>query len=625
MAKVWAELNEKQTKICLHFGYEPELTEKAKSISGYKFISPKDVKQGEDAYYWTYPLEIRVARRLRELFPNMKLGPKMKAWGYRVVARERQLGSMSIADTAELVHLPVLAPDLYKFIMADPRFRYQTADIAFMATADNPLNANAPGLGKTVEIIASVFESQTHEGPQLILAPVTSMDVVWAAELLHEEHGQDLPVIVAQGDKYERSVALQQALDMTEAGEPFWLICNPQMAQVKLDKALSKKKGKDTYSPLYPQLFEIEWNNVIVDEFHQCGMGNPNTVTRRGLMALTAKRRIASSGTPVGGKTRKLWGVLNWLEPEKFHAKWRWFDHWLVMEEKEYYVAGEGKKTTEVGEIRPGLSNQFYVEHAPYMIRRTRNEVFKDLPNAPPINVWCTMGDEQKKQYRQFELKAELAIEEEHMGAIGILAQYTRLRQFAIAKQRLVRNMQTGESVPFPTTDSCKLVQLYRILADHGITKSKDADETSNEQVIVFSQFSKVVDMVAKDLNDNGITASVMTGATSPADRERMVNEFEARSGARVLCMNTKVGGVAITLNQSEAIVFMDETWTPDDQDQAQDRNRKNSAAIYFLRTKDTVEEYILRLNRDKRHVNKVVLDLHRNKMKELKQEGAVA
>jgi Zierdtviridae DNA helicase len=618
MTKVWCELNEKQTRICVFFSFDRDLVEKAKRIPGRRFIGPDDVKPGEPSHYWTFPLEVRTARLLRDAFPQMKLGKAMKAWGHRAVAQEGKLGTLALADTAELVNLPKHAPDIYEAIKSRP---YQKADVAFMAASNNPLNANAPGLGKTLETIASVFESETHMGPQLILAPVTSLEVVWAAELLHEEHGQDLPVLVASGDRGSREWALSQALDLDSAGEAFWLICNPQMAQVKLDKAASEKKGTEIYRPVYQALFEIEWNNIIVDEFHKCGMGNPNTITRKGLTRLQGKRRVALSGTPMGGRTSKLWGVLNWLEPDKFGSKWRWFDHYLVVENREIWTSAGSKKVATIGDIKPNMSEQFYKEHAPYMIRRTVEEVRPELPAKHRIDVWCTMGKEQKKQYDTFAAKAELKIEEESMNAIGILAEYTRLRQFAIAKQEFKREVRKGDDfiVPYPLPISCKLDQVYRILDEHGVTKDKGEDENSEksqEQVIIFSQFSKVCEMVAEELNKLGITASTLTGATTGPQRKKLVDDFEARAGAQVLVMNTGAGGVAITLNQSDAIIFMDETWVPDDQDQAEDRNRNRNATIYYLRTLETIEEYVLATNVDKRNVNDVVLDVHRKRIK---------
>lgn len=614
MKKVWAELSENQKRIEVFFAYDREMNELAKKIPGGSLISP--AKSGREVWFWQYKVDIRTARLLREAFPQMKLGKALKAWGYRAAAEERNLGSMAVADDAELKLLPELAPDVYEFIKTR---NYQKADIAFMAEAGNPLNANAPGLGKTIEMIASVYESDTWNGPQLVLAPRTSLEVVWAAELLHDEHGQDMPVVVATGDRANRNWALQQAVDMYENDQPFWLIANPQMAQVRFNQEASDKANREVLLPIYPQLFDIEWNNIIIDEFHKCGMGNPKTITRKGLTRLNGRRRTGSSGTPMGGKAVKLWGVLNWLEPDRFPSKWKWVKQWFITSESSVHVGrGEYKDVIKVGEIKPGLEEQFYKEHARYMVRRTKKEVRAELPDTVRIDVWCTMDKEQEKQYRDFEKKAELKIEEEELNAIGILAEYTRLRQFAIAKQRLVRDMKTGVSTPYPTEVSCKLDQVMRILGEHGVQKFDESEDTEagSEQVVIFSQFSRVVDMVCDHLNGVGITATKLTGQTSDKDRARIVQEFEARTGPQVLCMTTTAGGVAITLNQSEAIIIMDETWVPDDQIQAEERNRENTAVIYYIRTKGTIEEYVLQLNLDKRNVNDLVLDIHRMRLK---------
>lgn len=612
----------KKPRIAVFFKYDEGMVKAAKSIKGFNFVNAQNSKLGGP--YWSYPLELRTARLLRQAFPNMELGKQMKQWGYRAVAEESNLGKLAIADTAELTVLPEIAPDIYNFIKTRP---YQLADVAWMAAAANPVNANAPGGGKTIETIASVFESGSWNGPQLILAPVTSMEIVWADELLHDEHGQDMPVIVASGDKLARDLALMEAQRYVEEEKPFWLICNPQMAQCKYDEKKSKKLHKDIYTPVYPQLFEIEWKNVIVDEFHKCGMGNPNTITRRGLTRLHAERRVALSGTPMGGKTAKLWGVLNWCEPDKFNSKWRWFEHYLNVNRKKIHVGGGVEQNVaEVGEIRNEKYAEFYSEHAAYMVRRTIREMRKELPEPIRNNVWVDMGPAQKKQYEEFALKAELKIEDEQMNAIGILAEYTRLRQFAIAQQELKREQKRNEdgemewvSVPYPLGVSCKFDQVYRILDDHGVTAddgSAEDSEKSQEQVIIFSQFTRVVNRLVEELHKKGISAVSLTGQTPQKRRTDIVRDFEDRKGAQVLVMNTTAGGVAITLNESDAIIMLDETWVPDDTEQAERRNRENTAVIYYIRTKDTIEEYILKINQSKRLTNAQVLDIHRMSMK---------
>jgi SNF2 family DNA or RNA helicase len=302
--------------------------------------------------------------------------------------------------------------------------------------------------------------------------------------------------------------------------------------------------------------------------------------------------------------------VLNWLEPEKFKSKSNWIRTWLNT------TVGYGGHL-ETGGIKRFKLEEFNEFHAQFMVRRLREEVRTELPEKQRIDTWVEMGPEQNEQYQKFAAEAEIRIEEDSLSAIGILAEYTRLRQFAIAKQRLVKERRshhdgthTESIVPYPTEVSCKLPQVQRILDEHGVF-----DHDGTEQVIIFSQFSKVIDMMYPWLVSLGVSEDEMeciTGATPERERGPIITKFEEGGKTRVLLMTTTAGGMSITLNKSDAIVFMDETWNPDDQTQAEDRNRNNSAAIYYIRTFNTIEHYVNATTKDKAEVNYNILDLRR-------------
>jgi SNF2 family DNA or RNA helicase len=152
------------------------------------------------------------------------------------------------------------------------------------------------------------------------------------------------------------------------------------------------------------------------------------------------------------------------------------------------------------------------------------------------------------------------------------------------------------------------------ILDEHGVVPETKADSyVVDQQVVVFSQFSRVVDMVAGYLAKKHVNVEKLTGATSPNERTRLQERFQAKD-ISVLCMTTTAGGVAITLDQADTCVFMDETWDPGDQEQAEDRihraSRIHNVTVYTLRTKKTIEEYISRVLTGKESVNKMILDL---------------
>lgn len=603
MSDVIADLVDEEIRVTFPFSWEHVAS--VKSVPGHKWV-PAD-KGGP---YWRFRADITTARLMRAAFPDMVLSPALKAWGHRTVNAERNLMQMANAEDATLTRLPKVLPDLFKFVSGRP---FQRADIKFMTECANPMNANAPSLGKTFETLATVFEAGLDAGPQLVVAPVTALELVWQDAL---ETWQPHRVLVCKGSPQARAQTLAEAKRLYDLNKPFWLVLNPAMLMMQKIPASAEQRlnypeekyqmdsgGHHVLEPKWPIIESIQWNTVVVDEFHKCGLANRNTATRKGITRVKAKKKIALSGTPLGGKTRKLWGVLNYLNPKEFSSEWRWIDQWL---DKRQTVHGY----TEVGDLRPERAEEFYRFHAQYMVRRTKEEARKDIGHKIINDIWCHMGPKQAQQYEKFARDAEIRIDEEELSALGVLAEYTRLRQFAVAEQKL-----TPDGTPYPTANSCKLERLKEILRDHGI-EGTDDDE-GEERVLVFSQFSKVIDMVTGELQRQGINAEALTGDTKQADRTRLVRAFEAGE-LDVLCMTTTAGGTAITLNSSTAVVFLDETWNPDDQEQAEDRNRNNTAAIYYLRTRGTIEEYVLGVNLGKKTINKAILDARRNGLRSI-------
>lgn len=623
--RVMAEL-EKNRVIC-QFPYDRDMVFKIKQIPGARFV-PAD--KGGPA--WSFPLELAALRDLRKAFGRMFIpSPELLEWGKAKAMKATALKSLSNSDSAELTVIKHSNPRLWEAIhlgprgkdmepelraekLADPMGSYQCADVAFMAHSNGPLNALHPGLGKTIETIASVFESGMEKGPHLVIAPLTSLETVWVKEL---SLWQDYPALVTLGGKQDREWVMEDAQMLLDSGKPFWLVVNHAMVRQRETKVFNKKLGEYEIKvePLYPFLHNTEWNTVILDEAHKSGVQNVTTQTSKGLHGLKAQKRIAITGTPIGGSPIKLFGLLSWLSPREFTSKWRWAEQWL-------HVTSNGFGKT-IGGVRKEKEEQFYEHIAPYMIRRTKAEVLKDLPPKQYVELWAEMDGKQLAQYRAMAEESEAKIagmEEEGKNAsiiaTCVLAEYTRLKQFASAECTFGKyiNADTETREVVPTTNSCKLPVLMDLLEERGIL-----EDEGDEQVVIFSQFSKMVDMIHRHLTEQGIKALKLTGATNaPGQRTDIQNEFQSddQDRARVLCVTTTAGGVAITLDRASTVVFFDETWVPDDQEQAEDRchraSRIHQVTVYYIRSKGSIEENIQNRVGRKDLVNRKILDLRR-------------
>ena len=607
--KAFAEISENGRAIDVHFRYSPEAVAAIKwqpeinsGIPGARFV-PKD-KGGP---LWRIPLDLESGKRLREVFgAGLSLGNALKAWGRDEVQKQRNLRSLANADDAKLNHLPKVHPDLAKFIGSRP---YQRADIAMMAQA-NVLNANQPGTGKTIEVLGSWIESKKwDEGPHLVIAPVRSLENVWAIEA--EWTGLD---VYTAEDPTERRRVVAEGMSRAMDGEPVVICVNPDM--IRLKKIWDQKKDADKPPPktwamkdvkgniydfandLNRQLLTLGWKTATIDEFHKMGLSNRWSLLSMGMSMVDAELKAALSGTPMGGRPRKLWAILNWLEPQEYTSEWRWIGQWLEVDDNGY-----GKT---VGGIQPGREDEFYTAHARHLVRRLKRDALPGLPPKVEIIVKCKMSPAQKKQYREFEKNAEIRIEEERLSATNVLAEYTRLKQFANAKQEL----RSGD--PWPTTDSGKLDQLMEKLDEEGIRKD---EPEPGARAIVGSYSSRMAVTVYEYLLKAGIDCGLITGDTK--DTKSIIKRFkDGQDRPYVIVMTIQTGGVSLNLEEAGSMHALDESWNPDDEEQFFDRgdrgSRETPLKCYIYRTKGTIQEYIAEVSAGKKVTNRNVLDLRR-------------
>lgn len=554
-------------RIVVQFPYDPVIIRRAKQVPGYSYVPPD--KGGP---HWSYPADLKTARLLKENFGrDLTPSAKLRAWGIEQTRKQRQLRSMVHADDAEL-KLAKQHKVFNKYLRP-----YQRADVAMMA-ANNVCNANDPGLGKTVEVIAAALEARIQNRPNLIIAPVTSLEVVWEDEIR-----KWIPnATILRGDTpAERKEAAAEAKRLSRRGKAFWLLINPAiLTKVALD------------------LKSVKWGCVVIDEFHKMGLNNPKSLFSAAakLLGKNAYRRWALSGTPMGGVPINMWAVFNWLDPVEFSSRWRWADQWLTITSN-----GFGR---EIGDIKPGREDEFYEYHARWLVRRTKSEVLTQLPPKQYHDIWCRMTNKQLSQYRKFERDAEIRIDEQRLVGTSVLAEYARLKMFAFG------SCYVDNGVQLPTSDSAKLDALLNRLHHHGV------NEPGGQSAVVGSQFSRVCYVVHEWLNDRGIDTALITGDTPPKERAQIVRAFQEGRGPRVIVMTTTAGGVSITLDRADSMHILDETWNPDDQLQLEDRihrgSRNHQVTVYYYRSKETIEEEIARTTEFKALNNTNILDFHR-------------
>jgi SNF2 family DNA or RNA helicase len=646
-------------RIEVWFRSSPEARALIKAIPGYRFVSAPNSHNG--VAHWTVPLDLPTARALREAFgEEMTMSKAIARWGREQVQQAKELGELSRSTTAQLVVLPEVLPDLYRAIHIGPRGRdmteaerdramedpssFQAADVLFGAHSPNPLNANQMGLGKTIETIASIFEARLDHGPHLIIAPVSAMDATWQEEL---GLWQPYPVYIATGTKSQKSTTHKAFIDyIVRLSKPGWLVINPDQVRYReiitecerhvdnnMGKASERREVKDCDDCSielvheYPDLFGIEWNTITIDECHRDGIMNPKALTGKGARQLRVReggKRFVLSGTPIGGKELNLFPILQYLNPKVFTSKWRWADRYLEVTNNGFGKDIGGLRRCSQHFAQPHraprgscvrcdeMEDLFHEMLAPYMIRRTKAEVLPELPPKQRLTLWCGWaGQLHKQQYNTFADDAAVMIGTQEVTAANILTEYLRLGQFAFG----FFTTRNGQLVP--TEESGKLRALDVKLEELGIY-----DKGGSEQAVIFSHSILIVDLVYEWLRKKKVAVGKITGAVNKrGERQAIKSSFQGEGGLRVLVITTGAGGTSLTLDRASNVFILDETWKPDDQEQAEDRchraSRIHQVTVWYLRTRKTIDEYKMDVNAQKALANRRVMDLARIRLAE--------
>jgi SNF2 family DNA or RNA helicase len=592
--------------------------------------------------HWSIPLSMDSCTLLREHFGDqLKIGPKLWGWAKEQRAEERRMAALRSGDTAPKLRGLERYPALLKAVTETRP--YQAIGARWIADGRDVLIGDTVGLGKTPQTIAGVYESGVP-GPYLVVCPKTAVEQVWLREL--QRWAPDADVVSVPDGREKRDAILNDLLWFTiEDQDPAntWVIVHPEMTRTKSwwickgcdSETLVNSRPKELicghdprstttrHDHEYPQLFNIHWGAVIADESDKSilrAKGIP-TQTRRGMEMLRDSvceggLRIAQSGTPFRSRPHLLWSTLNWLRPDEFPAFWRWAE--LFFEMQEGYAGSR-----IVGALRQDREAMLYRSLDRIMLRRTRAEVASHLPQKEyvgthlfpggPVAIWLRMDGKQEKAYRQMQVQSVADVEGGQLSAIGTLAEWTRLKQFANSYGRM-----DAEGNFHPALPSNKLDFLIQRLIELGYPDDPDT------KVVVVSQFTQVLHLfkaaVEKEFG-TGIAAMV-TGGITGDQRSSMIDSFNQPIGSKsqynplVMFLNTKAGGSAITLDVADEMIFLDQTWIPDDQEQAEGRidNRRPEEKIVqrrylYLATEDSIDQYVAEVNHERGEAGRQILD----------------
>ncbi len=403
------------------------------------------------------------------------------------------------------------------------------------------LLADEMGLGKTLQIITLFATHPMTDRPNLVVCPA-SVVPVWQDEIARFFPELKVDIIKAGHDF------------TTHKDNVIWLASYTQL-----------RKHRD----LLPQ---CEFGYAVLDEGQF--IKNPDAKVTQTCFAVRAQRRIVLTGTPLENRQLDLWSIFRFLLPGLLGSR----------------TAFEAALNAD----RHGTVVRLRTQLAPFILRRTKKEVAKELPPKVEMDLLCPLTDVQRAEYARTCAEGLERLGDDVGTAMreksfGFLALLTRLRQTCCDPDMLPWRKS-------PLSDSGKINLLMEKLTEV---------IENGHKVVIFSQFVMLLDRVKLALQENfpDLARFELTGMT--LDRQKPVQDFQTADGAAAMLVSLKAAGTGITLHAADYVFLLDPWWNPAVEAQAVDRvhriGQTNTVFVYRMVTSGTIEERIQELKADKK------------------------
>jgi non-specific serine/threonine protein kinase len=347
-------------------------------------------------------------------------------------------------------------------------------------------------------------------------------------------------------------------------------------------------------------LMKMEFDYVILDESQ--AIKNPQSKVTKAAQLLHTKNRLALSGTPMQNNTFDIYAQMNFLNPGMLGS---------VDFFRNEFATPIDKFQDE--ERKDHLRKLIY----PFILRRTKEQVAKELPEKIETVIFCEMDAEQRHIYdayrNTYRSKILGVIEDQGMerSQLTILQGLMKLRQICDSPAIL------NESEQYPN-HSVKLHELTREMSEN----------ISNHKVLIFSQFLGMLALIKDRLQHLKIPFEYFDGSTSTIERERAIQNFQNNDDCRVFLISLKAGGVGLNLTAADYVYIVDPWWNPAVEQQAIDRTHRigqtKNIFAYRMICKDTVEEKILQLQERKKSLVKDIIADDTGFIKKLTKEDVL-
>ena len=408
--------------------------------------------------------------------------------------------------------------------------------------------ADDMGLGKTIQAIALMLDAKQKSDEHLlniVICP-SSLTLNWENEI--KKFAPELSSIIVTGIASVRNELIEQAQNYDVVVTSYSL----------LTRDIAKYEN-------------MNFHFQFVDEAQY--IKNHSTQASKAVKGLNSQIRYALTGTPVENSLAELWSIFDFIMPDYLFN----YTYFKKNFETPIVAKSDSKAVSTLQKIV-----------SPFILRRLKKEVLSELPDKTESILYAEMESEQSKVYSAnvAEIKMSLGKNfDSNTERIKILAMLTRLRQICCDPALVYENYKGS---------SAKLEQCIELI---------DSCVNSGHKILLFSQFTSMLDIISKRLNKLDISFYTLTGKTKPNERIRLVNQFN-EDDTKVFLISLKAGGTGLNLTGADIVIHYDPWWNVSAENQASDRayriGQKRNVQIYKLITEKTIEENIRKLQQSK-------------------------
>ena len=432
--------------------------------------------------------------------------------------------------------------------------------------------ADEMGLGKTLQMISVIYSDKENGSPRpsLVVCPA-SLVYNWQEEF--RKFAPSLSTLVLSGTLASRKTKLEKYMDYD--------VCITSYDTLKRDIVMYKDKY---------------FQHCILDEAQY--IKNPKAAVSKAVKTISADHRFALTGTPIENRLSELWSIFDFLMPG--------FLYTLDEFTNRFELPIVGKKDEEAAERLRKMTG-------PFILRRCKQDVLKDLPAKMEEVRYARLEGKQQQVYNAQVVRLKGMLTAPSSGPkdrIKVLAELTRIRQICCDPSLLFEDYK-GESAK---RSAC--LELIRSAIDGG------------HRMLLFSQFTSMLDLLKADLDKEKIPYYVITGSTPKEKRLSLVHDFN-EGDVPLFLISLKAGGTGLNLTGADMVIHYDPWWNLAVQNQATDRAHRigqtRQVTVYKLVLKDTIEERIIELQEMKKDLAEAILAGESESITQLSNEELLA